>query len=305
MVPDGGAVARKAVGRDAVTRDGGDDRRRRRLSLGHERRDRDGTAKRDGQGSRPRRGARRCRDRPSTLRAHRHPAWLEADHNGPVEVGPQDAGPCGREPVQRRLGWMTVRIAGPRRGHRDARSNGVHERLGRRGLAPVMGDLQQVDVRQPLGQQLWIDRLLDVAHQQEPTSPDLAEQHDRHVVDAGSAVRRLDRHLAPDRPQDAQRDLVDLQAVSRSDASANRRARPRQPRGPGGISRPGPHHPGFEHPANAVAIEQQREAGHVVLVRMGEDQRVYPSIQRRNVTVERHEQPFGVGAAIDQQAPAP
>ena len=49
--------------------------------------------------------------------------------------------------------------------------------------------------------------------------PDLAEQDDRHVVDAGAAVRRLDRDLAPDRPQDAERDLVDLQPIARGESS--------------------------------------------------------------------------------------
>jgi len=117
---------------------------------------------------------------------------------------------------------MTVGVAGTGRGHRDTRPNGVDEGLGGGGLAAVMGDLEQVDMREAFGQQLRIDRLFHVAHQQEPTRPDLAEQDDRHVVDARPAVGWLDRHLAPDRPQDAQRDLVHLHAIAGSDATTNR-----------------------------------------------------------------------------------
>jgi hypothetical protein len=43
---------------------------------------------------------------------------------------------------------VPVRIAGPGRGDRDGRSRGVDERLRRRGLAAVVGDLEQIDVRQ-------------------------------------------------------------------------------------------------------------------------------------------------------------
>ena len=50
---------------------------------------------------------------------------------------------------------------------------------------------------------------------------DLAEQHDRDVVDAGPAVGRLERDLAADRPEHAQCDLVDGQPV------AGREAQPR------------------------------------------------------------------------------
>jgi hypothetical protein len=97
---------------------------------------------------------------------------------------------------------MAVRVAGPGRRDRDAGPDGVDERLRRRGLAAVMGDLEQVDLGQAFGQELWVDVLLDVAHQQEAAQTDLAEQHDRHVVDPGATVGRLGGYLAADRPED-------------------------------------------------------------------------------------------------------
>jgi predicted transcriptional regulator len=63
-----------------------------------------------------------------------------------------------------------------------------------------MGDLEQVDVRQVVLEQRRVDALLDIAHQQEASLPDLAEKDDRDVVDAGPAVGRLGRDLAADRP---------------------------------------------------------------------------------------------------------
>jgi hypothetical protein len=58
---------------------------------------------------------------------------------------------------------MAVPIAGPRRCHRDPWSHGLYERLGRGGPAAVMRDLEEVEPRQPCGQQARIDVLLDVA----------------------------------------------------------------------------------------------------------------------------------------------
>jgi hypothetical protein len=196
MVLDGDAATRTVGGR----RGGDRGRRRGRLSLGDEGSDRDGAAERHSRGGRARGETRQRRHRSPAFCAHRHRAGLETDHYGPVLVRPKDPRPGRRQPVQRRLGRMAVGIAGPGRGHRDTRANGVHERLRGGSLAPVVGDLEQVDMWQAPGQQLWIDRLLDVAHQQEATRTHLAEQDDRHVVDAGPAVGRLDRHLAANRP---------------------------------------------------------------------------------------------------------
>ncbi len=168
----------------------------------------------------------------------------------------------------------------------------------------MVGHLEQVDVWQALGEELRVDGLLDVTHQEEATRPDLAEQDDRHVVDTGAAVGRLAGHLAPDRPEDAERDLVDLQSIARGEAATDRRAGARQPGKPCRVAGTWPDHAGFEHPADVVAIEQQRHPGDMVLVRMGQDQRVDPTIPRRDSSIERHEQPVRIRAAVDEQAAA-
>jgi hypothetical protein len=297
MVPDDGGAPRVRNVADRGRRgDGGP-----RLSVGQERGDGDGTPEGCGEHGRPRRDALRRGGRPTTLGANGQFVVLETNDHGAIEVRPQDTGPGRREPVQGRSRRMAIGIARPGRGHRDPRSHGVDERLGRGGLAPVMGDLEQINVRQTLRQQLGVDRLLDVAHQQEAAASHLAEQDDRHVVDSGPAVRRLDRHLAADGPQDAERNVVHLQSVTRGETTADRCARPRQTCDPGGITWPRTTHPGLEDPTNVVAVQQQREAGDVILVRVGEDDRVDPTVPGRDVLVEHNQQPIGIRTAIDQQ----
>jgi hypothetical protein len=86
-----------------------------------------------------------------------------------------------------------------------------------------MRHLKQVDTRQALGEQRWVDAFLDIAHQQEGARPDVTEEDDRHVVDARPAVGRRHRHLTADRPEDTQIDLVHGQAVTGGDREPDRR----------------------------------------------------------------------------------
>ena len=62
--------------------------------------------------------------------------------------------------------------------------------------------------------------------------------------------------------------------------------------------------PGLEDPADAIALEEQGEPGDVVLVRMGQDDRVDPPVPRRDPLVERDEQPVRIRPAVDQQSAA-
>ncbi|HEY6012856.1 MAG TPA: hypothetical protein VIU37_02580 [Candidatus Limnocylindrales bacterium] len=167
-----------------------------------------------------------------------------------------------------------------------------------------MGNLEQVDARQALGEEARVDRLLDIAHQQEAARPGLSEQDHRHVVDAGAAVGRFRRDLAPDRPQDPQGDLVDLQPIAARDDAVDRCRGSGQPGEPGCVTGPGADHARFEDAADAIPIEQHRQAGDVILVGVAEDQRVDPPIPGRDVAVERHQQAVRIGAAVDQQPSA-
>jgi hypothetical protein len=76
-----------------------------------------------------------------------------------------------------------------------------------------MGHLQQVHGRHAASKQLGVDALLDVAGEQESMLVELAEQDDRHVVDRGAAIGRLERHTVGVRPEDAKPDLVERQAI--------------------------------------------------------------------------------------------
>ena len=77
-----------------------------------------------------------------------------------------------------------------------------------------MRDLEQVDVRKTVGQQRWVDGFLDVAHQEEPPLPDLTEQDDGDVVDAGASIRRRGGYVAAYRPEHAHLDLIDGESVA-------------------------------------------------------------------------------------------
>lgn len=167
-----------------------------------------------------------------------------------------------------------------------------------------MGDLEEIDVGQVVLQQRRIDAFLDIAHQQHAARADLAEQDDRHVIDAGPAVGRGHRHLAADRPQDAQPDLVHVEVVPRCEAHPDRRTGSRQVPQPGGIAGPRTAHPGFEDAGDLVALEEQRQASDVVLVRMTEDHGIDPAIPRWHPGVEHDHQPARVRTAIDQESTA-
>ena len=68
--------------------------------------------------------------------------------------------------------------------------------------------------------------------------------------------------------------------------------------------RPGPAHPRFEHASDVVALEQQRETGHVILVRVGQDHGIDPAIPRWDPPIERDQQAVRVRSTINQQPPA-
>jgi hypothetical protein len=165
-----------------------------------------------------------------------------------------------------------------------------------------MRHLEQVDARQALRQHRWVDVLLHIAGQEEPTLPDDAEQDDRHVIDAAAGIGRLGRDPAADRPEHAHRDLVDRQPITRGDGEADRRTGTSQPIEPGRVPRSRATHPGFEDPVDAIAVEEQRQAGDVVLVRVRQDHRVEPPVPRRDPPIELDQQSIGIGAAIDQKA---
>jgi hypothetical protein len=266
MVPDGSFTTRHAGGTARPSPGRG-----RRLALRNERRNRDRASKSNGRpdsrGGRP----RRRRSDARTLGAHRHRFRLEANDNRAVAIGPQDTGAGPRQAIERDPCRVTVRIAVSSRRDGNSRPHRVDERLGRGCPAAVMGNLEQVDMRKSGGEELWVDGLFDVAHQQEPSGPDLSEKDDGHVVDTRAAIGRLDRDLATSRPEGPKDDLVDGQAVARCDRRADRRAGTGQLGKPGAIPRTGSTHARLHYALDAIPLEQQGETGDVILVRVRED----------------------------------
>lgn len=140
---------------------------------------------------------------------------------------------------------MPVRIAGSGRSHGDPGPDRVDEALACGRPAAVVGDLEQIDTRQAGGQQAWIDLLLEVAHQQEPTPSHVAEEDDGDVVDPFAAVERPVRHLPGDRPQDAQSDLIDRHPVTGCETKADQGRTQRGQTDPSGITGARSTHPGL------------------------------------------------------------
>ena len=152
---------------------------------------------------------------------------------------------------------------------------------------------------------MQVDRLLDVPHQEEPALPDLAEQDHRDVVDAGPAVGWLGRDPPAERPEDVEVDLVDREPVAGRQAKSDRSPWTGQLSEPGRIAGSRAPHPGFEDAIHVVTRQQQRQPGDVILVRVGEDHRIDPTVPRRDASVQGDEQPIRVRPAVDEQAAAP
>jgi len=169
----------------------------------------------------------------------------------------------------------------------------------------VVGDLEEVHPREAGGEQLRIDRLLDIAHQQEPPSADLPGKHHGDVVDARAAVRWLRRHSIADGPQHPKADLVDGESVTRRDAGPDGSVTARQLSKPRGIARPGATHARLHHPPHVIPLEQQGQAGNVVLVRVRQDDRVDPAVPWWDPLIERDQEAIGIRPTVDQQPPAP
>jgi hypothetical protein len=168
----------------------------------------------------------------------------------------------------------------------------------------VVCDLEHIDVRESARKEQRIDILLDVTGQQEASPRHRAEQHDRHAIDRRTVARRLARDVVALRPDRDEGDLVHPQAVAGGDGEAARCTRPRQPRVPRLVGGTGPTHAWLEHRPDAVAVQQQDQAGHMVLVRMGQHDRVDPPVPRGHPAVELLEEAIRVGPAVDKQPPA-
>jgi hypothetical protein len=185
---------------------------------------------------------------------------------------------------------MAVRVPGAGGDHGDLGSRRLQERFRGGGPGAVVRDLEHVHARNPSRQQLRVDALLDVAHEQEALRPHLAQQDDRDVVDRGAAIRRVLGHPAGVRPEDAKVDRVKRQSIARLEAPV-RRAERGEVLCPLLVARTGTDHAGLVDPPHPVALEEQAEPGDVILVGMAEDEHVDAAVPRRQSLVQRQQEP--------------
>lgn len=165
----------------------------------------------------------------------------------------------------------------------------------------MVRDLEQIDGGQATLHEPGIDAVLDVAGQQEAPTRDLAKQDDRRVVDARPVVGSGAGHRARVRPEDPEADVVDDEPRARREhASGNRQGA--QPLGPRGIPGPRAGHRGLEDSGDRVPAQQDGQAGHVILVWVGQDDRVDAPIPRRELRIERNEETVRIWTAVHEQS---
>jgi len=199
---------------------------------------------------------------------------------------------------------VPVRIVRTGADERDSRLESGEERGGGRRAAAVVSHLEHVDGAaggQAVMEELWVDLLLHVTGQQHPSSPVADVQHDRDVVDAPALIRRPKRHLTGTWPEDPDGDAVQAQRVTRREQHTACR---RSSQGLTERAIPGscPDHARIGHHWHAIAFQEQRQTGCVVLVRVRQDGKVQPSVPGRDAFVKESQESIGIGASIDQHA---
>ncbi len=167
----------------------------------------------------------------------------------------------------------------------------------------MVGHLEEVDPGQAAGEQDRIDLLLDIAGEQEALGAECPEQDDRDVVDRRAPVGRFTGHGVAVRPEDLERDRVELKAVA--GRQQPRRAGLFRETGPKGVvGRAGPDHARLEDPADPVALDQPRQAAGVILVGMAQDQHIDPAVPGRNPGIELKDQAIRIRPTVDEQPSA-
>jgi hypothetical protein len=234
---------------------------------------------------------------------HRQPTGGDRYLNGAIEVSAENPGAMRHEAGNRGRSRVAVGVGGPGRDDRNTWPDRTEKRVRRRRAAPVVGDLQEIDLRQTAGQQLGIDGVLDVAGQQDPSAINVSQENDRDVVDPRSRVRRMRRHGAWIRPQDTELEIVDCEVVAGRERAV-RGSAPTQCRRPGLVAGTRTQHPRFVDAPNPIAAKEHCQPGDVVFVGMREDDGVEATVPWRQLLIEVHEEAIWVGPAVDQQSRA-
>jgi hypothetical protein len=166
----------------------------------------------------------------------------------------------------------------------------------------MMGHFQQVQAvadRDARREELRVDGLFDVPRQEHATGSEAKVQHRGHVVDAGAGIGWLWRHASAGGPTNGDRRAIEAQDVTSGQAAPIER-KPIERLVEGGVPGTRTTHPDVSHRAHAVAHEEEREASHMVLVRVGQHDQIDPPVPGWQVCVKCDEQPVGVRPAIDE-----
>jgi hypothetical protein len=160
---------------------------------------------------------------------------IEPDLDGAIEVGPIRRHAPRPQPIERLGGGMAIVVLGTDRDDRHARARRVEECGGCRGPRAMVGDLQQVDVREPSTDERRVDVLLGIAGEEEPLAAGHAEQDDGRVVDRLAVVERPVGNRAGIGPDHGQMDGVEGEPFA-GDEMAERRPTLRERGHPGAIA---------------------------------------------------------------------
>ena len=190
---------------------------------------------------------------------------VESNLDRPVAIGPEGLSGTDPQPLDRRGRGMPIRIAEPGRHDGNPRSDRVEKCLSARRPGPVVGDLEEIDLGKAAREKLGIDLLFDVAGKEKPPTADLAEQHDRDVVDRAPAVGRAERHTSRVGPEHPKPNVVQGQPITGRERPVRRSAMGEERRHRG-VSRTRPDHPGLVDPADPIAAQEDSEARRMVLV---------------------------------------
>jgi len=167
----------------------------------------------------------------------------------------------------------------------------------------MVAGLEEVDRRQTALLEDGLHVGLRVAGQEEAPALERPEEDERRIVHLATVVGRRGRDAPGVGPEHVDRDAVQLESVTRSQSRRGRAAR-RQQRRQCLVAGAGTRHPRLDDLPDAVALEDEREPGHVILVGMGEDDEVDPAVPGRDAGIEGDDEAVGVGAAVDEHAAA-
>jgi hypothetical protein len=184
---------------------------------------------------------------------------------------------------------MAVGIAPARADYGHARLHLLDKPVGGRRAAAVVRNLEHVErtlvARDALGKQLRVDLLLNVSGKDDTPGSEVEVQHDRHVVDPSARVGRVERDSAGQRPVDVHADSVEPHRVP-SGEGPTLPPQLGEPATVRSIAWAGPDHSRLCDLLDRVAIHYRGQTGHVILVRMGQDDQVQAPVPRGYPLIE-------------------